>query len=401
MGVLLQNENIVGGIDSSLIAKIGATPLNTTAQDLSSAINEHESDIISIIDIIGNDSLTTTAQYLTGAINELNSNKVNKSGDSITGRLTCTETMGQQWAKGFDGAPFRRNVYTDGSSYNAILGWRNSSGYWSIGSLSNASEIYFIYTRNYDYNNNLNVTDRYYITPVSDGTTHTYKIAHSGNLGNVAWANAGTAINISDGSLNHANYGPGSGTSGASSNTSGGTVTNIPYITTNAQGHVTARGVRNHTIWVDRCRNSDDNARVLVISNNQISFQTDNYVSCNNKANSGYVKIMAKSFEVASSKKIKENIKDMEYDEAKKLLDVRVVDFDYKKELGWDSNQHGVIAEELSNIIPYAVSVPQDYDESSDDYMNVPSVDYSKLVPYLIKMVQIQQKEIEQLKERS
>lgn len=40
MGVVLQNDSIVGGIDSSLIAKIGSDPLQTEAQDLSGAVNE-------------------------------------------------------------------------------------------------------------------------------------------------------------------------------------------------------------------------------------------------------------------------------------------------------------------------------------------------------------------------
>ena len=44
--------------------KVGTTSLNTTATDLSNAINEHENDI-------GNMSLTTSASNLTGAINEL------------------------------------------------------------------------------------------------------------------------------------------------------------------------------------------------------------------------------------------------------------------------------------------------------------------------------------------
>lgn len=44
--------------------KVGTTALNTTATDLSNAINEHENDI-------GNMSLDTSASNLTGAINEL------------------------------------------------------------------------------------------------------------------------------------------------------------------------------------------------------------------------------------------------------------------------------------------------------------------------------------------
>ena len=40
MGVVLRNDDLVGGIDSALVAKIGSAPLQTTAQDLSGAVNE-------------------------------------------------------------------------------------------------------------------------------------------------------------------------------------------------------------------------------------------------------------------------------------------------------------------------------------------------------------------------
>ena len=65
MGVLTQYGSDIGGIDPELISKIGTDPLNTTAQNLSGAINEHETSILSIIN-----------------------NKVNKSGDTMTGTLT-------------------------------------------------------------------------------------------------------------------------------------------------------------------------------------------------------------------------------------------------------------------------------------------------------------------------
>ena len=47
-----------------ITTKLGTTPLTTTAQNCSDAINEHETDI-------GNMSLTTTATTLSGAVNEL------------------------------------------------------------------------------------------------------------------------------------------------------------------------------------------------------------------------------------------------------------------------------------------------------------------------------------------
>lgn len=105
-----------------------------------------------------------------------------------------------------------------------------------------------------------------------------------------------------------------------------------------------------------------------------------------------------------SSRRIKENIKDMSEDKAKKLLEVNVVDFDYIGEFGGGlKNQCGVIAEDTLDIIPEAVEIEEGYDETKpvDAEKNpAPSVDYRKFIPYLIKMVQIQQHEIEELKSK-
>jgi len=103
-----------------------------------------------------------------------------------------------------------------------------------------------------------------------------------------------------------------------------------------------------------------------------------------------------------SSRRIKENIKDMSEDKAKKLLDINVVDFDYIGEFGGGlKDQCGVIAEDTLDIIPEAVEIDENYDESKPINAKenpAPSVDYRKFIPYLIKMVQVQQKEIEELK---
>ena len=132
--------------------------------------------------------------------------------------------------------------------------------------------------------------------------------------------------------------------------------------------------------------------------------QTDAFIQCVNLANSAYAPINASAFNINSSKLVKENIKDMTDDEARKILEIDVVDFDYIK---GEKNRTGVIAEDILEIMPNVVTVPKDYDEDKvkEDIENgrVPnamSVDYSKFVPYLIKMVQIQQKEIEELKAR-
>lgn len=96
-----------------------------------------------------------------------------------------------------------------------------------------------------------------------------------------------------------------------------------------------------------------------------------------------------------SSKRYKTNIKDLTEEEAKKILDVDVVSFDYLDSVPNSNrlNKRGVIAEQVLPIIPSVVKFKEIDGENLPD-----SVDYSKFVPYLIKMIQIQQEEIEKLK---
>ena len=126
---------------------------------------------------------------------------------------------------------------------------------------------------------------------------------------------------------------------------------------------------------------------------------------CNfvNNGNSAYTPIRASGFVTMSSKHVKTNIQDISDDDAKKLLDIRPINFDYMEEVGGLKNQIGVLAEDTYEILPKVVSVPDDYVEKDFDIsmgiqQPLPSVDYAKFVPYLIKLVQIQQKEIDILK---
>lgn len=112
----------------------------------------------------------------------------------------------------------------------------------------------------------------------------------------------------------------------------------------------------------------------------------------------------------SSSRLTKKNIEDITEAEAKKILDIDVKSFDYKDAYileGYPKRDkyYGVIAEDVLKQIPFVVNVPDDYDESKIDEtrglnQSLLTVDYDKFVPYLIKMVQIQQKEIEYLKQQ-
>ena len=126
-------------------------------------------------------------------------------------------------------------------------------------------------------------------------------------------------------------------------------------------------------------------------------------IGCYNTGMTANIPIYASAFTVSSSKHVKENIIDMTDEEANKILDVNIISFDYKENFGGNKNNFGVIAEDVKDIIPTVVSIPNNYDESLFDEskgINQPivSVDYSKFVPHLIKMVQIQQKQIDELK---
>ena len=70
-------QTLSGAINEHEI-DIGSMSLNTTATDLTGAINEHESDISGINTALGSTTLPTTAQTITGAIDELHTDIDNK-----------------------------------------------------------------------------------------------------------------------------------------------------------------------------------------------------------------------------------------------------------------------------------------------------------------------------------
>lgn len=113
-------------------------------------------------------------------------------------------------------------------------------------------------------------------------------------------------------------------------------------------------------------------------------------IQCRNYNDSAWAGISAASFTNQSSRKYKKNIENMTEEVAKSLLDYRVVSYDYINELD-GTNCLGLIAEEVSEICEYPVI--RDADGNPD------KIDYSRFVPQLIKMVQLQQEDINSLKE--
>ena len=142
----------------------------------------------------------------------------------------------------------------------------------------------------------------------------------------------------------------------------------------------------------------DGIAKISYTSGN-IDLCTNGSVRAMNLSDNAFRTFEALGFTNKSSRRVKENIHDITESEAKKLLDVNVVSFDYIEAIGGQKGQYGVIAEDVINILPSVVSIPNGYDENDDsDIDNILGVDYSKFVPFLIKMVQMQQKEVDALK---
>lgn len=113
--------------------------------------------------------------------------------------------------------------------------------------------------------------------------------------------------------------------------------------------------------------------------------------SSRNYWNTEWRPMHASAFSVQSSRRYKTNIRDMEDDVARQVLQYHVVNYDYIHSADGTDCQ-GMIAEEVEEINPYPIvyngeGLPE-------------GLDYSKFVPQLVRMVQIQQKEIDSLKQR-
>jgi hypothetical protein len=98
------------------------------------------------------------------------------------------------------------------------------------------------------------------------------------------------------------------------------------------------------------------------------------------------------SYNVTSDYRLKEDFKEVKGLE--KVQSIKVYDYKWKS---FDSRMDGVLAHELAEILPYAVFGHKDeVDEDGNDKMQ--GVDYSKLVPVIVKAIQELKAEIEGLK---
>jgi hypothetical protein len=141
--------------------------------------------------------------------------------------------------------------------------------------------------------------------------------------------------------------------------------------------------------------NTNDAAAYFVFATNSGG------TNCFNVFGNGNVTNTNNSYGPISDIKLKENIVDAT-PKLDKLLQVRIVNYNLKKDLGYESHkQIGVIAQELEQVFPGLVDESPDVDKDGNDIgTTTKSVKMSVFVPMLIKAMQEQQAIIESLKAR-
>jgi len=142
-----------------------------------------------------------------------------------------------------------------------------------------------------------------------------------------------------------------------------------------------------------------------LISKKYLNLVSDGSISFGKTSWSAGAPLYAASYNQWSSKLIKENIQTMTDEDGMKVLNLNPVHFDYKESFGGKKNNCGLIAEETLEVLPEVVNVPENYDEHNFDeskglHNDILSIDYPKIVPHLIKLCQMQQKQIDELTKR-
>lgn len=113
--------------------------------------------------------------------------------------------------------------------------------------------------------------------------------------------------------------------------------------------------------------------------------------SSNTASSYTYAPMYASAFNQKSSKRYKDHKGYITDEQAKVILDLEPVVYDYKNKAN-GTNCEGFYAEDVYDKVPYCVTL--DTEDKPD------SIDYSRLVPRMIKMIQVLQDEIDKLKLR-
>lgn len=230
-----------------------------------------------------------------------------------------------------------------------------------------------------------------------DSTNGNYPVLFSKSSSNntdYAFKNANVYINPSTGNLqvtkiNGLDVELTAGTAGTSTDTTGTTTLEVPYVKYNSQGRITESGTHTHTI--DGLLTDTKNTAGATNSTSKLFLigsidQTANPVT--NSHSKVYMtngSVTAEAYYATSDRSLKKNITDLSKYDLDKVSELPIVEFDWK-----DTNAHsvGVIAQDIEDVIPEAVS-------TSDS--GIKSVNYTT---FLLLKVAALEKELKELKNK-
>lgn len=171
----------------------------------------------------------------------------------------------------------------------------------------------------------------------------------------------------------------------------------------------TGQGFQTHAIYngsvYANLRDTNNSYIYMSATRGSLSFAMTKNGSSNIYMNGETGNIQCVSLTQTSSKKYKKKIKTLKDEEAKKILELRPVTYDFKDE-SMGTNMRGFIAEEVDEVIPELVKHTKDYpnpimivDEDGNEVVQEQndevSLDYTAMIPYLTKMIQLQQKQLD------
>jgi hypothetical protein len=131
---------------------------------------------------------------------------------------------------------------------------------------------------------------------------------------------------------------------------------------------------------------SNDRAQLRMASNTTGGLDLIQFYNPNGLIGRIFTNGSATSYVTSSDYRLKEDLQD--FNGLDKVSKIPVYDFKWKSD---ESRSYGVMAHELQEVLPQAVSGEKDAEEMQ-------GVDYSKIVPLLVKSIQELKAEIEQLK---
>ncbi len=156
-------------------------------------------------------------------------------------------------------------------------------------------------------------------------------------------------------------------------------------------GSTLTSGDNNIYIGYNAAPISTTESNNIVIGNSSMvtAYMFGIYGATSTSGTAVYINSSGKLGTTTSSRKFKENIESVDSKTATKILDLDIVQFNYKDDKTKELN-YGVIAEDVVSIFPEMIV----YDKEGE----ISTVQYHKLLPLVIKKIQDMQAEIEELK---